>query len=92
MAAQTTPADVAGWMASHIDERGHLEQELAIDRISELFGDDFLRQNDAGNWGVARAVLYQFKKLTADTVVWEQGERYWRKRLASDAQGRKQEG
>ena len=87
-----TPSDVAAWMAEELDRVEYLYQETAVYEIQTRFGDEFVYTNDNGNLAISREVLREFRKLTADTVVWERGERYWRFRESYDSPGRRQAG
>ncbi len=80
----TTARDVAQWMADEVQSDGYLPQEYAVGEIIDRFGFDFVYMNDNGNYAIARPVLREFRKLTNDTVVWEQYERRWRLREPSD--------
>ena len=91
MSVSQTPESVAAWMLSRIEQAGDLYQDDAVSQISDQFGDQFTHENENGNLGIAKPVLAAFRKLTGDEVVWERGERRWRKREASDDPGRQQE-
>lgn len=82
------PRQVAEWMLAELKRDGLLYQETAVYRILELFGEAFTYYNANGNLAIDRKVLAAFRALTADTVVWERGERYWRPRVATDSAGR----
>ena len=91
----TTPKQVAEWMMAQLEEDDELPQQAAAFQIQERFGDDFVCLDAYGELGIARRVLYQFRKLTGDTVVWVavQGEwtsGFWRKRGPRDGEGRRQ--
>ncbi|MEX1142038.1 MAG: hypothetical protein WD399_09100 [Thermoleophilaceae bacterium] len=83
----TTAADVARWMVSELDRQAHLYQEEVVWGIQEKFGGDFVYYNEGGNLAISKKVLTEFHKLTPD-VVWERGERLWRKRGGDDLPGR----
>ena len=94
-AEPVTPRQVAEWMAARIDADDELPQQAAAYEIREKFGEAFVCLDAAGELGIARRVLYQFRKLTSGSVVWVavQGNwlaGYWRKREMSDADGRLQ--
>ena len=91
MITTQTPESVAAWMLSRIERSGDLYQDDAVSEISDRFGDQFTHENENGNLAIAKAVLAAFRKLTGNTVVWERGERRWRKREKSDDPGRQQE-
>ncbi|WP_420919872.1 DUF6953 family protein [Pectobacterium brasiliense] len=40
---------------------------------------------------IDKKVLNKFKKLTGDYVIWERGEKAWRKRTSYDKPGRQQD-
>jgi hypothetical protein len=86
----TNVTDVASWMKATIESSSMLYQEIAVAQIRQLFGDEFVYINDAGNFAILKAVLKAFKALTADTVVWDRGERVWRMRQQYDPPGRRQ--
>jgi hypothetical protein len=85
-----TPDAVARWMLAQVEAEGSLYQEEAVSDIEKLFGEVFTYENDNGNLAISRAVLKAFRKISEDDVVWEQGERMWRKRESYDEPGRQQ--
>lgn len=87
---QVTAGDVARWMADQIAEHGLLDQAAAAETIGRTFGTAFAYENGNGTWAIARPVLAAFRKLTADTVVWERSAQLWRHRMPSDPPGRRQ--
>ncbi len=84
----TTAADVAKWMLEELEKSRSLYQEDAAYGIQSRFGKDFVYINDNGNLAIAKPVLKEFRKLTETTVVWERGERLWRKRKKGDPKSR----
>ena len=100
-AAQThclaTPKGIAEWMIGQIDEHELLLQVNAVAAIKDLFGKDFVFVSDIGELSIDRRILYQFRKLTGDDIVWvtHQGGGYWsgahwRKREPGDSSDRTQ--
>jgi hypothetical protein len=85
-----TAKDVAEWMASKIESHGQLYHEQAAWDIAIEFGRQFTFENQNGSPSIAREVLCEFRKLTAASVVWESGEKLWRKRLSTDIASRRQ--
>ena len=84
-----TPAAVARWMLDEFERQdGYLAQEDAADTIGSKFGTAFVYDNENGNLAIDRKVLDAFRKLTAETVVWDRGERAWRRRDLNDPPGR----
>ncbi|HDT5122359.1 TPA: hypothetical protein QHS71_002213 [Escherichia coli] len=83
--------DVAEWMKSQLDVSVRLYQESAVYKIKSQFGDDFVYKNENGNLSIDKKVLAKFKKLTGDNVIWERGDKAWRKRNARDQPGRQQD-
>lgn len=77
-------------MAEQLEKKKWLYQEEVVWQIKQKFGEDFVYINENGNYAISRAVLKQFRKLNEDTVVWERGERMWRKRTSSDPKGKRQ--
>jgi hypothetical protein len=86
-----TAADVAAWMLTELESTTFLYQEVIVYQISAKFGSQFVYYNNNGNAAIDKGVLKEFRKLTGDKVVWERGERYWRKRADYDQPGRQQE-
>ena len=85
----TTPADVARWMLEEFERQdGYLAQTDAVYTIERKFGAAFVYNNENGSLAIDRKVLNAFRKLTAETVVWERGERAWRRRDRHDPPGR----
>jgi hypothetical protein len=87
---QATTTDVAQWMLSAIEERGELTQNDAFYGINKQFGSGFTTITNSGSPSIKGGVLTAFKKLTEETIVWERGDKKWRKREFYDAPGRDQ--
>ncbi len=84
-------------MVAQLDENERLIQVEAVAAIEKLFGSEFVYLSAIGEKSINTRVLYQFRKLTGDEVVWvtRQGggfwlEAYWRKRVSGDSPGRTQ--
>lgn len=86
-----TPAEVATWMLAEVQRDGVLYQDTAVGDIEQLFGAEFVVVNDNGNSAIRKDVLAAFRGLSGDSVVWERGERLWRKREGFDEPGRQQD-
>lgn len=84
-----TSEQVAQWMMDELERVQYLYQEVVVFDIQTNFGDDFVYINDAGNLAISRTVLTAFRKLTEDSVVWERGERFWRRREDYDPEGKR---
>jgi hypothetical protein len=74
-----TAEDVAKWMVAKFDIANYLYQEQVVYEIRTLFGEKFVYVNANGNLAIGRDVLKHFKKLSAGKVVWERGDRAWRR-------------
>jgi len=72
-------------------QKGVLNQDDAVSRIADLFGEHFIYDNEAGNPAIDKKVLAAFRKLTGDSVVWSRDERLWRKRESGDEPTRRQD-
>lgn len=83
--------DVAEWMMSQLETSPRLYQDTAVYKIKSLFGDVFVYTNENGNLSIDKKVLVKFKKLSGDEVIWERGEKAWRKRALYDKPGRQQD-
>jgi hypothetical protein len=88
--AVTTAKEVAEWMVSELEKKPRLYQDQAVRGIRREFGEKFSYRNKNGNWAIDKAVLREFDKLSGDDVVWERGDRCWRKRREKDRPGRQQ--
>jgi hypothetical protein len=89
----TTPAttnDVAQWMLSTVREHGELTQNNAFYEINKQFGSKFTTITNSGSPSIKGGVLTAFKKLDENGIVWERGEKKWRKREFYDGPGREQ--
>lgn len=87
----TTPKEIAEWMVAQIEDVHELRLK---DAVRKLIGSEFLYCDD-GHAAIDRRILYQFRKLTEDSVVWVSQkdkwyEGFWRKRKVGDAPGRTQ--
>ena len=89
-ANRTTATDVAQWMLSVIQEQGELSQNNAYYQINKQFGTGFTTVTNSGSPSISRSVLTAFKKISDDVVIWERGDKKWRKREFYDAPGRQQ--
>lgn len=56
-------------MIKKLDEQEYLDQESTVLEIQELFGDDFVCENENGNLSIAKNVLKKFRELTEGEVV-----------------------
>lgn len=78
-------------MLEELERDGTLYQEFAVSEIEKRFGVEFTRSNENGNQSVRRDVLKVFRQTSGESVVWERGERLWRRREAFDESGRQQD-
>jgi hypothetical protein len=85
-----TASDVAEWMLSVIQEQGELTQNNAFYEINKRFGNKFTSISNNGIPSVGGGVLTAFRKISEDEVIWERGDKKWRKREFYDAPGRQQ--
>ncbi|MBC7546477.1 hypothetical protein H7171_01895 [Candidatus Saccharibacteria bacterium] len=81
---------VALWMLSVVEEHGELSQNNAYYLINKQFGSGFTTVTSSGSPSIKGSVLTAFKKISENTIVWERGEKKWRKREFYDASGRDQ--
>ncbi len=87
---KATSNDVAQWMLSAIQERGELSQNNAFYEINKQFGSGFITITNSGSPSIKGGVLTAFKKISETTIVWERGDKRWRKRAFYDTPGREQ--
>lgn len=74
-----TAIDVAKWMIKELDNQEILYPEWVVWEIQELFGDNFVSENENGNLSITKNVLKEFRKLTEREVVWMRSEKAWRR-------------
>ncbi|WP_227614430.1 DUF6953 family protein [Acinetobacter sp. 'aerobic (ED)'] len=74
-----TAIDIAKWMIKELDDQEVLYPEWAVWEIQELFGDEFISENENGNISISKNVLKEFRKLTEREVVWMRSEKAWRR-------------
>ncbi len=86
MSNQPTAKDVAEFMKAQLDQKKELYQEDVVYEIQIKFGSDFVYENESGNLAINKKVLNEFRKITPN-VVWERGEKCWRKRQQYDHSG-----
>jgi hypothetical protein len=67
-----------------------LYQETIVYEVQRKCGPEHVYSNDNGNLALSRKVLAEFRKLTADTLIWDRGERAWRRRMKHDPAGKRQ--
>jgi len=90
-----TPKEIAEWMVAQIEAKDELYQVRAVEEIKKRFGREFVYPGNFGELSIDTRVLYQFRKLTGDKVVWVtlhggafSEECHWRKRVRGDRPGR----
>ncbi|KJS00964.1 MAG: membrane protein [Desulfobulbaceae bacterium BRH_c16a] len=74
-----TDKEVAEWMVDQFNNQFWLYQEDTVYKIKNKFGTEFVYQNENGNYAISKKVLKEFKSLTEGKIVWERGQRAWRK-------------
>ena len=72
-----TPKQIAAWMFEQVEAHGQLRQPDAALEIQARFGAEFVYHDPYGYLAISRKVLYQFRKLTVDFVVWEIRDGNW---------------
>lgn len=77
-------------MLAEVQRTDYLYQETAAYDIASRFGEAFTYTNQNGNLAIDKKVLAAFKKLSGETIIWERGQRVWRKRQEYDEPGRQQ--
>jgi len=87
---ETTPEAVAQWMLGRVTDTGILYQLDAAEGIQAKFGPDLVYTNEAGSLCIKPAVLRRFKRISADTIVWDRRLIGWRTREPDDEPGRRQ--
>ena len=90
MTPKPTKNEVAAWMLKTVLEQGELTQNNAYYLINKQFGTGFTTVTNSGGPSIKGSVLSAFKEISEDTIVWERGDKKWRKREFYDAPGRDQ--
>jgi hypothetical protein len=75
-----TSKEVAQWMLDQMGASHWLHQEAIAQRIQISFGEEFVYRNKNGKFGIRKAVLVEFKRLTQGQLVWVHSERAWRRK------------
>ena len=78
-------------MLAEVQRNGSVYQETIVYDIARKFGSQFTVDNASGNLSIRKDVLAAFRSISEETVVWERGERLWRKRESHDDGRRQQE-
>ncbi len=84
-----SPADIAQWMLKEFEQSERLVQCLAAYQIRDMFGEEYVYQNENHNWAIKKEILEEFRNLTRDSVVWSRSEQLWRKRREYDPPGKR---
>lgn len=77
--ANITITDVAKWMIKELDEQEYLYPQYTVWDIQDLFGDNFIYENENGGLSITKETLKEFRRLTEGTVVWMRSEKAWRR-------------
>jgi hypothetical protein len=85
-----TTLEVAQWMLARLEEYNVLYQDEIVTEIESRFGGQYVYVNEHGSQAIDKKLLKEFRRLTEESVVWEPGEKLWRKRTSSDEPGRRQ--
>jgi len=89
--SETSSRDVAQWILGLLDSRREITQVNVVSWVRQKFGTDFIYTNKNGVQALSKKVLREFRKLSGDNVVWENGAKQWRRRTPSDRPGRRQD-
>jgi hypothetical protein len=90
MTGDSSPSDVAAWMATELRRYNELHQSDAASKIESRFGRQFTYENANGKLAIGPDVLKAFNKLSGSDVVWCRSRRCWRNREDGDLPGRMQ--
>ena len=75
-----TSKEVAQWMLDQMGASHWLHQEAIAQRIQTSFGEELVYRNKNGKFGIRKAVLVEFKRLTQGQLIWVHSERAWRRK------------
>lgn len=84
-----TADDVAAWMKAKLEYFHTLYQAEVAHEIRWTFGDEHTYINKNGNVAIESDVLDAFRERTEDDVMWEAGERYWRRKFDHEPDGQR---
>lgn len=79
---------VAEWMLDQMGDSHWIYQEIIVIKMQTTWAEEYVYRNANGNPAISKDVLKEFRKLTEDTLVWERGERAWRRRRENEKAGR----
>ena len=82
-------ADIAQWMRREFERSDCLVQCRAAYQIIDMFGEEYVYQNENHNWAIRKEILEEFRRLTPNGVVWSRSEQLWRKRREYDPPGKR---
>jgi hypothetical protein len=71
---------------AELDRRGRLERDLTVANIEQIFGHEFLSQNEKGTSIISGGVMKAFWRLTENSAIWEPKNRAWVKLKANEYQ------
>jgi hypothetical protein len=74
-----TASQVAEWMLDTLKHDRYVDYKDVITRLQLSENDKFLHKNAKGVLSIDKEVLDEFRRLTGDTVIWDEKEKYWRK-------------
>ena len=83
---------IANWMQSELLAHGCLYQDDVVDYAVKRSSENLVRENSEGNLVLGHDILYEFKSLNNENVVWVRSGRYWRLRVPEDGKGRETQG
>ncbi|MFE1596109.1 DUF6953 family protein [Nocardia sp. NPDC058705] len=72
-----TTTEIAQWMINTITSRQYEYQQVIVSDIEELFGREWVYENDNGNPAISPKVLAEFRKLHGGSIEWNKSERSW---------------
>ena len=74
--ADTT--EVAQFMLNKLQENNSLYQYDAVHDIENIYGNEFVYENESGNMAIAKKVLNAFSKLKKEhNIEWDKSEKAW---------------
>lgn len=70
--------EVAQFMLNKLQENNSLYQYDTVIDIENIYGDEFVYQNENGNMAIAKKVLTAFSKLKKEhNIEWDKSEKAW---------------
>jgi hypothetical protein len=72
-----TPSEVAQWMLAELERRGRLDRDVTVCNIEQIFGHEFISDNEKGHPTIRGGVMKAFWRLAENAAFWDAKNRAW---------------